>query len=537
MAAAAILAGLVAIVYGRAVGAGFVFDDHALVVENPLVRESPARIGGLFLHSPERAGFAYRPVRVLSYQVDHLLAGGMDPRVFHLSNLVYHVLATWLLWSLARAMLDSDPAAMVAASLFAVHPLGTEAVAYVSGRRDLLCALFALLALRCWWAFLAGADRTGDLATGAASDRRPTRATPTLAVALVAALLSLGSKETALVLPVLAWFMTFVRSPGARAGMAPRVIGSALLAATAALGAGLVSYRERFTPLLERAASPPLAPQPALTLRTLGRYLRLAAFPDELSADYRAGAFELPRSALDAHSLAAGFALGGLAALGAVLLRAGRVAGLGLLWFLVALVPVAQFVPYGEVVAEHNAYLPVAGLALAVGDAFTRFVPGRRRLAGACAVAVVALLAARSWYRVADWRDETTLWRSTLEVAPASQRALHNLGAALAADGQLLAARDPLERAHAADPDDLDVRLTLARLLADLGDGERATALAKPVVERRRDAGSWNVLGWAQLSAGDPVSARSSFEEARALGSEGEAEEGLRAIAGGGGRR
>ena len=231
MAAAAILAGLVAIVYGRAVGAGFVFDDHALVVENPLVRESPARIGGLFLHSPERAGFAYRPVRVLSYQVDHLLAGGMDPRVFHLSNLVYHVLATWLLWSLARAMLDSDPAAMVAASLFAVHPLGSEAVAYVSGRRDLLCALFALLALRCWWAFLAGADRTGDLATGAASDRRPTRATPTLAVALVAALLSLGSKETALVLPVLAWFMTFVRSPGARAGMAPRVIRSALLAA------------------------------------------------------------------------------------------------------------------------------------------------------------------------------------------------------------------------------------------------------------------------------------------------------------------
>ena len=150
---------------------------------------------------------------------------------------------------------------------------------------------------------------------------------------------------------------------------------------------------------------------------------------------------------------------------------------------------------------------------------------------------MIALLAARSWYRVADWRDETTLWRSTLEVAPASQRALHNLGAALAADGQLLAARDPLERAHAADPDDLDVRLTLARLLADLGDGERATALAKPVVERRRDAGSWNVLGWAQLSAGDPASARSSFEEARALGSEGEAEEGLRAIAGGGGRR
>ena len=76
MAAAAILAGLVAIVYGRAVGAGFVFDDHALVVENPLVRESPARIGGLFLHSPERAGFAYRPVRVLSYQVAEPVRAG-----------------------------------------------------------------------------------------------------------------------------------------------------------------------------------------------------------------------------------------------------------------------------------------------------------------------------------------------------------------------------------------------------------------------------------------------------------------------------
>ncbi|MBU6281372.1 tetratricopeptide repeat protein [bacterium] len=520
----AILAALVAFAYGRATRGGFVFDDHELVEGNPLVRESPVRPGSLLWQEGEAAGFAYRPVRVLSYQVDHLVAGGLDPRVFHLSNVIWHLATTLALFLFARSMIGSDEAALVAAATFAVHPLGSEAVAYVSGRRDLLCAFFGIAALGAWWWRIAGGG--GPVA---------------VAGSLACGLLALGAKETAVVLPLLAWLATFVRPPGGSRTDAPaRAWRGVLLGVAAAVLGAATLYRERIGPVLARAASSPIARQPALTLRVLGRYLRLAVLPDELQADYRAGAFELPRQALEARTLAAGLAVSGIGALGILLLRRGAVAGLGLLWFLVALVPVAQVVPYAEVVAEHNAYLPLAGLALALGDGFARVVrlSGRRgrAAAGLAAAALACAFALRTRARVEDWRDEETLWRATLDVAPDSVRALHNLGATLASRGRPAAALEPLERAHRAAPGDADVRRTLARVLTDTGDGPRAVEVARPLVVDPGDGESWNVLGFAQVAAGDPAAARASFERARALGAVAEADEGLRALDRRGGR-
>ncbi|MFM7142386.1 MAG: hypothetical protein ACKO2K_10795, partial [Alphaproteobacteria bacterium] len=237
--AVAILAAVVALAYGRAPGGAFVFDDHALVEENPLVRESPARVGTLFGRDGEAAGWAYRPVRVLSYRVDHLLAGGLDPRVFHLSNVLWHLATTIALFFLARATIGSDPAALVAAALFAAHPLGSEAVAYVSGRRDLVCAFFGLLALGAWWRRIS----------------RPGSGIPALVLAASLGLLALGAKETALVLPVLAWLMTFLAPPGVPARLPRRAGGAAALLAAGALLATAALYRERIGPVVARAAS------------------------------------------------------------------------------------------------------------------------------------------------------------------------------------------------------------------------------------------------------------------------------------------
>lgn len=521
--ATVVLAALVALAYGRAPRGAFVFDDHELVVENPLVRESPGRPGALFGRDGEAAGFAYRPVRVLSYQVDHLLGGGLDPRVFHLSNLLWHLATSVALFLLARSMIGSDEAALVAAAIFAVHPAGSEAVAYVSGRRDLLCGFFGLLALGAAWRLLSAR------ASGTGHQRGA------VVVALACGLLALGSKETAIVLAPIAWLMTFVRPPDPAPRATSRARVGALVAGAGALAVAAALYRERIGPIVARAGSSPIARQPALTLRVLGRYLRLAAFPDDLRADYRSGAFELPREAFEPRTIAAGFAVSGVAVLGVALLRRGAVAGLGLLWFLVALLPVAQVVPYSEVVAEHNAYLPLAGLALAAGDGYARVrrASGPRwRAAAALAVALlVAGFAFRTHRRVDDWHDEESLWRATLEVAPDSRRALHNLGATLAAQGRLQAAVAPLERAHRADPADVDVRRTLARVLTDVGEGARAVETARPLTVEPGDGESWNVLGWAQLASGDSTSARASFARARALGAVREADLGLRAAA------
>jgi tetratricopeptide (TPR) repeat protein len=509
LAGAAVLIGLVAAVYGASIGYDFVFDDQLLVVDNPAVKlplsSAPALLG------ERNVGIVYRPLRTLSYMVDHARAGGLDARVFHASNLVDHAAAVLVLFGLARAVVGSPFGALAGAAFFAVHPLNTEAVAYVSGRRDLLATLCVLIALACW-RFLVVDPPSGR-------DRLPLAARRLLGVSgmLLFGVLGLAAKETALVLPALALLLIPARGDG-RVAPLGRTASIALVGFCAL--AALVVWR-LYAPTVAlgvaRLRSGPLAPQPALTLRVLGQYLLLAVWPAGLSADYTTGAFALPGVALDGPSLLAGAAL--LLFLGAALtlLRRGNAAGVGMLWFVVALLPVAQLVPYREVISEHNAYLAMAGLALAVGEGFARAERARPRLAHAVAVVLVLFLGARSFVRTRVWQNNVTLWTETAQANPRGVRAQYNLGIALMDTSKLFEARVALERAHELDPKDRDVLLALASVSGKLGDFRRAVELATSAIAERADPDALTLLGWSQLNAGDAEAAVATFQRALVL--------------------
>lgn len=513
VAAALTLVALIAAVYGGALEHQFVFDDQALVVGNAVVRLPPSRAYELLLGS--EAGIVYRPLRMLSYMVDHRLAGGLDPAAFHLSSLAYHAATTLALYALAWLTIGSVLGAFAAAAVFAVHPLGSEAVVYVAGRRDELVTLCVLLALLCWCVLL----RPPQVSRFAAPERRArlgVRGGLALTGMVAFSVLAVAAKETAIVLPLLAALLWAVeRSSAPRGGRAAWAIAAS---AAALVLVGVALYAAPLGRQLGEVIGGALAPQPALTLRVLGQYLWLALWPQRLSADYRPYAFELPARAFDPPAAAAAVALLLLVVLGVVLLLRRKVAGAGLLWFVVALLPVAQIVPYREVVAEHNAYLAIAGLALAAGEAIALMARARPRLAVAVVGLVVIALGLRSHARAADWRDDVTLWTVTVAASPGSVRANYNLGVALLAQGKLLDARGALERAVALSPDDVDTLLTLATLCGRLGEFDRAYELASRAVRERRDARSLTVLGWAQLSRGDAHTAITSFEAAIALG-------------------
>jgi tetratricopeptide (TPR) repeat protein len=200
-------------------------------------------------------------------------------------------------------------------------------------------------------------------------------------------------------------------------------------------------------------------------------------------------------------------------------------------------VSVAQFVPYREVVSEHNAYLALAGLSLAFGHAVAVGARSRPRLVAAVATLVLVLLGVRSHARSADWHDNMTLWQATLRTAPRSVRAQYNLGVALLADGDLLGARAALEQAIVLAPDDSDGLLALATVDGRLGEFDRAYELASRATEVRRDARSLTALGWAQLSRGNAQAALPIFDEAIRMGGEtGDARRGLARARAGAGR-
>ena len=142
---AALLTVAVLVVYGPTLGYPFVYED--------------LNDEGLFLAAPSWETFEISarlaPGRTLTkatYVVNQWLFGAENPAGFHAFNVGLHLASVFLLWALARRVW-AWPAALLAAGLFAVHPLQVEAVAYVSGRGDVVAACGVLLAL---WATSAG---------------------------------------------------------------------------------------------------------------------------------------------------------------------------------------------------------------------------------------------------------------------------------------------------------------------------------------------------------------------------------------------
>lgn len=400
---------------GPAARGRFIYDDQYYLVENPAV-SGQASAWTTPLGSPQQA--LWRPLTVASFAWQW--RGPDDAGPLRAANVALHVAVSLVLLALGRALLGSPAAAWVAALLFALHPVHAEAVAWVSGRAELLAALFVLAA---WRAHLA-----------------PGRGAAALSAVLLA--MALLSKENALVAPLLfaCGDLAWSRRPLPRGRLA-------LLAGVAA-----AAFAARLAVLPQ--ALPEGAPfgdvPPAARLRVaaqiLGESLRLCFGPGEPRVFYpRDGFLEL--QAAPWLALAAGVALA------AFCWRRQRSVAACLLLLPVSLLTVLNLVPIGATFAQRFLYLPSALACLAAGAAVAAW--GRRERAGAglgASVLAVALagglllVSARAATR--PFADDLSLWAHEVRVAPRVAHARYNHGYFLDQAGHWLA--DDLGRPGAA---------------------------------------------------------------------------------------
>lgn len=470
--------GLAVLVYVNALDNPFVYDDHATILDNPSLADL-RNWRFVLLYS------LFRPLVNVSYALD-AAAWGVRPFGFHLTSVALHGLNVWLLFHVvwhavhdsrsrraqAAAVTAASRAAFAAAALWAVHPVMTEAVGYISGRSEVLCATFFLSA----WLLV----RRGLV------DRRPV----SLAAGLVAFLAALASREVAVAFPFVFAAYDWLCLGGTAADRRRRfwrvhapLMGLVAVAALVRLATLVLAER-------------PVGDSPWTTLLTqttvLVRYVWLLAAPTGQSILHPV---RQVTQVGDVGFLAAAATLFGL---GAVAWRARRrapLAALGVWWFLVVLLPSSSAVALRESMAEHRVYLASAGLFLVVGSALanattsdgepraaSRWVGGWRwalaLVLGALAVLTVernrvwgdpvvlwAEAAARApayWeahYALADALRErgrcaeaVEAYRAVLELRPGHRDALNNLGICLAERGDLAGARAAFERALAVDP-------------------------------------------------------------------------------------
>jgi tetratricopeptide (TPR) repeat protein len=502
---------LAAIAFWKGVHNPFVYDDHITIGGNASLVD-PTQVRAVLLH------FRFRPLVNVSYALDRSI-WGPGPLGFHVTNLLLHLLDTWLVFVLARR-LESDAGAIrarrepessepprlpafatVVATLFAVHPMLFQAVGYVSARSELMAAAFvmaSLLLVRRW------IDRGATVALASA---------PTLGGALALFACGLASKETAAAFPVLALAWDLLFRLGDDEGRRRRVLffHLPLLALLAIAGAvRVVSFQSVEVTTLPRSFGSNLMSQ----LPIAWRYIGLLLFPRGQSILHAA-----PKLSSFAEPAVWGSLLALLAAsAGAWLLRRqAPIVPFAWIWLLIGLVP-SSLVPLNELMAEHRVYLASIGLFLLVGAAATalwrRSLTRAARAAEALAlVAIAVVLVAATWRRAAVWSDEVRVWKEATDRAPDAWPAHFFLGEALRRRDGCNAALESYRRTIQLDPSN---ELPHIRIGVCLADQERP-ALAKEEFEAAlainpKSTQALDYLGRIAGNAGHYDEARDYFE-------------------------
>lgn len=516
-----VCAGSVALVawgsHANTLSHGFVSDDRPYVVDNPAVRGP----GSLRHVSPswwkaarteQRIGGFYRPLPILTFRLDRGGAApheALDPAPFHRTNVLLHALAAVLAWWLARRLARSDTAALVGGLLFAAHPVHSEAVAWVSGRAELLAATSALACL----------------AIAAGLSDAPARRRPWLvAAAALLLVLALSSKEGAVALAPILWLLIRSRS-GLRSLAASGILLAfawGLCAAHVALvwwvragvpAGGLGSFVDN--PLWAE----PWAVRAGTALAVLARGAGLLVWPASLSADYSHRSIPIARWILEPAPLM-GLAVFALLAWAAARCLRGR-DGLSfpLALALLAWLPASNLiVRTGTILGERLLYFPSAGLCLAAGVAGAR-LSARSRLAHRAVLAATLALTlaglARTVARNRVWKDEETLLRATLAAHPENVKALRALGSLLGRRGERGEALRLLDRALEVHPGYAQGHADRGACLIEAGRiAEAEAALRKALELHPGQAAVWSNLGVCHVRTGRLEEAVRCFAEA-----------------------
>lgn len=136
-------------VYAQAAGAEFFWDDHTLILKNPVVTEfrTGEALFGQLWGGADRPSPYWRPLTLLSFMLDFRLFGDA-PAGYHLHSLAWHLAASALVYGLAARRLGLRRG-LACGLLFGLHPIQSEAVLWIAARNDLMCAVGVF---GCLWA-------------------------------------------------------------------------------------------------------------------------------------------------------------------------------------------------------------------------------------------------------------------------------------------------------------------------------------------------------------------------------------------------
>jgi len=442
---------------------GFVYDDIGVIEDNYFIRSLqnvPKIFSKDYFHLANE--LSYRPVVTLSYFLDYAICR-LNPFGYHLTNVVLHTINCFLLYAVVLRLVRMRSVALFSAILFSIHPCVTEAVNAISYREDILATLFIFLSCLC---LILSCKKVY------------------YALSLLSYLLSLFSKETAIVMPlfILLYWAFFMRKhhPSFRPvregtvsfPSASQLNGSESFSPAKSrwvrdfinyyLGYILISLFYvciRFIFLKNPLEVSVGYIQGSITInfmtmvKILASYVKLMFLPFHLSADYTIA----PVLSVSDTSFITSLTL--LASVGFIIFKMinttvslhvlykDQMYGMFMLCFFAALLPVLNIIPIGHIMADRYLYLPVAGFCTAISGlllrgAITQFLVNKQEkfpvynyniLSNyAFVIPLIAVICifftARTVLRNRNWQNEYAFWTKILREQPQNYDAHNNLG-------------------------------------------------------------------------------------------------------------
>jgi len=445
----------VAASYAPAVRNGFVWDDVALVLRDPLIRSWRLIPEGFnhYLFLDATPSDFYRPLQRLTYTVEYAFFAA-NPAPYHLTNIALHAAAAIALMLFAETLLAafgysstrSRWIALTGALVWAIHPVHTSAVVYVSGRADLLATLFGF---------------TGCYFMMRSLVRPKNSAFLLMALAAVAFLCSAFSKETGFVFPVFSAAI-FVLLKQRRALISLGIVS---------LFVGLIYFSLRIpaehNPPPSLGPEAPLTTRPITAARAVAEYAGLLVLPVNLHMErtvnepvMQNGYGDTSRFAWRELQTLAGIIIATAFLVWVIRARRQDPAVFALLiGAIAAYLPISGVVRLNAAVAEHWIYVPSAFLLVAAAAVLA---PIAIRLTQSpllirSSVAVLAtwmlFLGGRTFVRTFDWRDQRIFLERTIAAGGNSTRMLINLASLESSENHLDTAKKHLLVALQRQPD------------------------------------------------------------------------------------
>ena len=420
--------GITAVTYSPIFRAGFVFDSRFLVLQDQRVHEwSVDNLRLIFAQSywwPIGESGLYRPLTTLSILLNYLLAGERAVG-YHAANLGLHLVNVLLVFLVCKSITSKPITAALSSALWAVIPIGSEAVANVAGRADLLSTTFTLAGFLCYARARLSADQH-------VAGRQYTFWLLALSSCLT---LAVFTKESATVLaPIVVIHFLLTRGAASRLSTVPLLcaLGMPILLLFAARLSVLGQVLAPSVPFVDNPiAHTSWLDGRLMALDVLAEYLQLFVWPNPLFPDY-----SYPQIRFAAGPVAQ------ITAWSTILLalavgwyyRNHFAVSMGLLIALVAILPVTNLLfPIGTIKAERLLYVPSIGLCLALAGIGQAISTTRRATIVSWIVfaAVVGSWSSRTYARAHDWQSDVTLWQSAIAHGTQSAKAHRALAEAL----------------------------------------------------------------------------------------------------------